>query len=115
MKRKDFSGQISCSNRSVTNDPMSRDWCDKRKDFCVYSEECRQVINEDKIIFWLTLDRSEGGHDCAVVIEDTGEEAKRRAFMMDRHLRDWRQASVSVQARVRSTRTPMVLAMDGVK
>jgi len=66
------------------------------------------------IIFWLTLDRSEGGHYCAVVIESTGEAAQQRAWMMDRHLRDWRQASVSVQARVSHTRTPIVLAMDGI-
>ena len=69
-----------------------------------------------KIIFWLVLDLPEGGCHCAVVIESTGEAAKQRANMMDKHLhlRDWRQASVSVQARVPHTRTPMVLAMDGI-
>ena len=67
-----------------------------------------------KFIFWLVLDLPEGGYYGAVVIESNGEDAKRRASMMDKHRRDWRQASVSVQARVSHTRTPMVLAMDGV-
>ncbi len=67
-----------------------------------------------KFIFWLVLNQTDCVHYCAVVIESTAEAAKKRACMMDNHRRDWRQASVSVQARVRASRTPQILAMDGV-
>jgi len=67
-----------------------------------------------KTIFWLVLDIPDGGHYRAVVIESTKEEAQRRACMMDEYRRNWRESSFSVQAKVACTRTPQVLAMDGV-
>ncbi len=69
-----------------------------------------------KFIFWLILEGTKNKQYRAVVIESTKEAAKQRACMMDKHLqlRDWRQARVALQARVPHTRTPAVLAMDGV-
>lgn len=67
----------------------------------------------DKIIFQLVLDH-EGGYYRAVVIESSGVEAQARAFMMDEHRRDWKESSISMQARVSFTRTSNVLAMDGI-
>lgn len=67
----------------------------------------------DKTIFWLVLDHEDGFY-AAVVIESSGVEAQDRAFMMDRHRRDWRKATVSKQAKVAYTRTPQVLAMDNI-
>jgi hypothetical protein len=74
----------------------------------------KNKIRNDKKIFWLVLPTPDCGHYCAVVIESTGESAQQRACLMDKHRRDWRMARVSVQAHVSYTRTPIVLAMDGV-
>ena len=66
---------------------------------------------KEKIVFWLVLNKEEG-HRRAVVIEESGNAAKWRATFMDPYRDDWKNAEVSVIARVSHTRTVQVLAMD---
>lgn len=39
VSQKDCSGHLSCKNRSV-GPPFSRDWCNKRDEYCEYGDNC---------------------------------------------------------------------------
>lgn len=47
VTQRDYSGQISCRNRSVTDDIYSKDWCNKKNDYCCYDEKCRKPVLTD--------------------------------------------------------------------
>lgn len=61
---------------------------------------------ETKYVFWLILE-----HRRAVVIGESGEEAKLKAQIHDNNL-DWGNAQISIISNVRRSRTSMILAMD---